>query len=89
MTSNERVHAHLDGELPADALSAEERARAAALAAVAERAAAHLRAAPVPDLVARVVMALPGGLAAAPVAAIPAAPDPPAPPVIEPPCAPM
>jgi hypothetical protein len=57
--SNDRIHAFLDGELPADALSAEESAAAAALGATLGAAAAQLRAAPAPDLSARVMAALP------------------------------
>ena len=57
--SNERIHAWLDGDLPFDALSADERAAAARLGAAVEAAAAQLRAAPAPDLSARVMAALP------------------------------
>jgi hypothetical protein len=56
---SDRIHQHLDGDLPPDALSAEERARAAELDALLGRAAAHLRARPAPDLVGRVMAALP------------------------------
>ena len=56
---NDRIHRHLDGDLPPDALGAGELARAAELRRTAERAAAALRAAPVPDLSARVMAALP------------------------------
>ena len=57
--SNERIHAWLDGDLPFDALSADERAAAGRLGAAVEAAAAQLRAAPAPDLSARVMAALP------------------------------
>jgi hypothetical protein len=57
--SNDRIHAWLDGDLPLDALSADERAAAGELSAAVEAAAAHLRAAPAPDLSARVMAALP------------------------------
>jgi len=71
--SNDRIHAWIDGELPADALTAEERSAAEALGATLDAAAGVLRAAPAPDLSARVMAALPasqprrvpGGLAAA------------------------
>jgi hypothetical protein len=56
---NHRLHACLDGELPREALSTEERARLAALEAVLEEAAAPLRAMPAPDLTERVMRALP------------------------------
>jgi len=57
--SNDRIHAWLDGDLPLDALSADERAAAGELGAAVEAAAAQLRAAPAPDLSARVMAALP------------------------------
>ena len=57
--SNDRIHAWLDGDLPLDALSADERAAAGELGAAVEAAAAHLRATPAPDLSARVMAALP------------------------------
>ncbi|MFL5385506.1 MAG: glycogen-binding domain-containing protein [Longimicrobiaceae bacterium] len=57
--SNDRIHAWLDGDLPLDALSPDERAAAAALGDAVEAAAAHLRAAPAPDLSARVMATLP------------------------------
>ena len=57
--SNDRIHAWLDGDLPLDALSADERAAAGELGAVLEAAAAQLRATPAPDLSARVMAALP------------------------------
>jgi hypothetical protein len=56
---SDRIHQHLDGDIPAETLSAEERARAAELDALLGRAAARLRAAPAPDLVGRVMAALP------------------------------
>ena len=56
---SERIHAHLDGDLPTDALTPDERARAARLARALDAAAAHLRAAPAPDLTARVMASLP------------------------------
>src|SRR3954451_21552068 len=57
--SNDRIHAWLDGDLPLEALSAEERAAAGELGTALEAAAAQLRAAPAPDLSARVMAALP------------------------------
>jgi hypothetical protein len=57
--SNDRIHAWLDGDLPLDALSAEERTAAGELGAAVEAAAAQLRVAPAPDLSARVMAALP------------------------------
>jgi len=57
--SNDRIHAWLDGDLPLDALTADERAAAGGLAASVEAAAARLRAMPAPDLSARVMAALP------------------------------
>jgi hypothetical protein len=57
--SNDRIHAWLDGDLPLDALSADERATAGELGAALEAAAAQLRAAAAPDLSARVMAALP------------------------------
>jgi hypothetical protein len=56
---SDRVHQHLDGEAADSALSAGERARAAEMRRAIDAAAAHLRAAPVPDLAARVMAALP------------------------------
>ena len=56
---SDRIHQYLDGELPREELSAEELARASALEAVFARSVAHLRAAPAPDLVGRVMAALP------------------------------
>jgi AMP-activated protein kinase-like protein len=58
---SERIHAWLDGDLPLEALTPDERARAADLSAALDAAAAHLRAAPAPDLTARVMAALPAG----------------------------
>ncbi|MFL5539761.1 MAG: hypothetical protein ACJ8J0_12250, partial [Longimicrobiaceae bacterium] len=57
--SNDRIHAWLDGDLPFDALSADERAAARALGDAVEAAATHLRATPAPDLSARVMASLP------------------------------
>jgi hypothetical protein len=57
--SNDRIHAWLDGDLPLDALTADERAAAGGLAAAVEAASAQLRAVPAPDLSARVMAALP------------------------------
>ena len=57
--SNDRIHAWLDGDLPFDALSADERAAARALGGPVEAAAAHLRATPAPDLSACVMASLP------------------------------
>jgi hypothetical protein len=57
--SNDRIHAWLDGDLPLDALTADERAAAGELGAAVEAAAAHLRATSAPDLSARVMAALP------------------------------
>jgi Glycogen recognition site of AMP-activated protein kinase len=55
---HDRIHQHLDGDLAA-ALSPDERARAESLRRTLDAAAAHLRAAPAPDLAARVMAALP------------------------------
>ena len=55
----DRIHQHLDGDAAEDALSADERARARQLRHTLDAAAAHLRAAPAPDLSARVMAALP------------------------------
>lgn len=57
--TNDRIHAWLDGDLPGEALTPDEHARAAHLRAAAEAVSAHLRAAPAPDLSARVMAALP------------------------------
>ena len=57
--SNDRIHAWIDGELSPDALSAEERTAAGELRTTLEAAAGVLRAAPAPDLSARVMAALP------------------------------
>jgi hypothetical protein len=57
--SNDRIHAWLDGDLPFDALSADERAAGRAMGDAMEAAAAHLRALPAPDLSARVMASLP------------------------------
>ena len=59
MSSSDRIHAYLDGELPLEALTPDERARAEALSQVLGAASAHLRAAPAPDLTRRVMAALP------------------------------
>jgi hypothetical protein len=55
---NDPIHQHLDGD-GAPPLTAEQRARAEALSRTLDRAAAHLRAMPAPDLAARVMAALP------------------------------
>ena len=55
----DRIHAYLDGELPPEALSPDERARAARLQAAAEHVTRRLQATPAPDLSARVMAALP------------------------------
>jgi hypothetical protein len=55
----DRLHAWLDGELPLDALTEQERADALALEATIAAAAARFRDAPVPDLTGRVMAALP------------------------------
>lgn len=58
---SDRIHAHLDGHLPLEALTPDERVRAVALARAADAAAAHLRAVRAPSgLSARVMAALPG-----------------------------
>lgn len=57
--SNERIHAWLDGDLPLEALSADERVAAAAMGAAVEAATTQLRAIPAPDLSARVMASLP------------------------------
>jgi len=57
--SNDRIHAWLDGDLPFDALSADERAAARAMGGAVEAAATQLRATSAPDLSARVMAALP------------------------------
>jgi hypothetical protein len=66
MSPNHRVHACLDGEIPREALTPAERAELAALEATLGEAAGALRAAPAPDLVARVMASLPEASAAAP-----------------------
>jgi hypothetical protein len=55
----DRLHAWLDGELPLDALTEQERADALALEATIAAAAARFRDVPVPDLTGRVMAALP------------------------------
>ncbi|MDQ3556092.1 MAG: glycogen-binding domain-containing protein [Gemmatimonadota bacterium] len=59
MNLHDRVHACLDGEIPREALSPDERVRLDALEATLRDTAAILRAAPAPDLVARVMNSLP------------------------------
>jgi hypothetical protein len=67
MAMNDRIHRYLDGELPREQLSADELARAAEMEAAIMRATADLRAMHAPDLVGRVMSALPAAaLAAAP-----------------------
>ena len=56
---NERIHAFLDGELPEEALTPDERARAARMRATLKRATGQLMATRAPDLSARVMAALP------------------------------
>jgi hypothetical protein len=56
---NDRIHAWLDGELPFEALSAQERDEARALEARIDAVAARMAAEPVPDLTGRVMAALP------------------------------
>jgi len=56
---NDRIHAHFDGELPLEALSAPEQARAAEMRRALDAAATRLRATRAPDLTARVMAALP------------------------------
>lgn len=58
---NDRIHAYLDGELPLEALTTDERARAAELRRALDAASARLRATRAPDLTARVMAALPAG----------------------------
>ena len=55
---HDRIHQYLDGD-PGVALTSDERAAADAFARTLDAAAAHLRAAPAPDLAARVMAALP------------------------------
>jgi len=57
--SEDHIHAFLDGGLPLEALTPGERVEALALRSVLDAASAQLRAAPVPDLAARVMAALP------------------------------
>lgn len=57
--SNDRIHAWLDGDLPLDALTDDERAEALRLRARIDAAAEPLRAAAAPDLAARVMASLP------------------------------
>lgn len=56
---NDRIHAHLDGELPEDELSFIERAHLAALEAAVDEVAGSLRAVAAPDLALRVMQRLP------------------------------
>lgn len=56
---NDRIHRYLDGELPYEALTPDERVEAAALEDGLAELSAALRAAPVPDLAGRVMAALP------------------------------
>ncbi|HWK89921.1 MAG TPA: glycogen-binding domain-containing protein [Longimicrobium sp.] len=58
---SDRIHRHLDDPSGPENLSAPERPRAEALRRTADAVAAHLRAAPAPDLAARVMAALPAG----------------------------
>jgi hypothetical protein len=58
-THDDRIHACLDGDLPMEALSEDERHRLEALKAALADAATAIRAAPVPDLAGRVMAALP------------------------------
>jgi hypothetical protein len=62
---SDRIHRYLDGELPREALSGGEQAHAAELESVLRAAAVHLRSAPAPDLVGRVMAALPHAAPAA------------------------
>lgn len=66
---NDRIHQYLDGDLPLEALTADERERAAALEDALLGVSASLRAAPVPDLSGRVMAALPEPARPAPVPA--------------------
>lgn len=70
--TNERIHAYLDGDLPLEALTPEERFHAARLEEALGAAAARLRAQAPPGLAARVM------------ASLPAAPDPVAAPAVAP-----
>jgi hypothetical protein len=54
-----RIHACLDGDIPAEALSPEERAHLAGMERALGAAAGHLRAARAPELTGRVMAALP------------------------------
>jgi hypothetical protein len=56
---SERIHAYLDGEIPLDALSPEEREHALRVRAALARAVERVAAAPAPDLAGRVMAALP------------------------------
>jgi AMP-activated protein kinase-like protein len=54
-----RIHSYLDGDLPREALTSEERAGADRLRSVLDAAAGHLRATSAPDLTARVMASIP------------------------------
>ncbi|CAA9358304.1 MAG: hypothetical protein AVDCRST_MAG68-4158 [uncultured Gemmatimonadetes bacterium] len=56
---NERIHAHLDGDIPLHALTPAERARLAEMEDALGAAVRHLRAVPSPELAGRVMAALP------------------------------
>jgi hypothetical protein len=56
---NERIHAYLDGDLPLDELSPEERASALRMERSLGLAASHVRTGHAPELVGRVMAALP------------------------------
>jgi hypothetical protein len=57
--SSDRIHAYLDGDLAFEDLTPAEQAEATGLEARMDAAVAHLRAAPAPDLAARVMASLP------------------------------
>ncbi len=56
---NERIHAHLDGDIPFEALTPDERARLAEMEDALGAAVRQLRAIPSPELAGRVMAALP------------------------------
>ncbi|HEX8359534.1 MAG TPA: glycogen-binding domain-containing protein [Longimicrobium sp.] len=56
---NQRIHAHLDGDIPIEALTPDERARLAEMEDALGAAVRHLRAMPSPELAGRVMAALP------------------------------
>ena len=56
---SDRIHAYLDGDIPAEALSPEERLQAAEMERALEAALAPLRSAKAPELAGRVMAALP------------------------------